>query len=178
MQKRAFDPADLPNIYRQDGFSNWRASVFEVLASLPKTDAKLSQWVTAANLVAHSSPALCGIELTIKGNSRKCRYGDLSFESVFGRIESRRPDPECYLGTVHSVKGKSLPAVMLVLKRRAGRSANYVNLLGTDITTNEELRILYVALSRASQLLVVAVPHQDVATWRKHFQLDSTATSA
>ena len=171
MRKHAFDPADLLSIYDENGFGNWRASLFELLSALPRSNVNLSQWVAGANAVLQGNPTFQGAELGVKRDSQGRRYGDLAFESVFGNPDPQKTHAGCYMGTVHSVKGRSLPAVMLVLKKRAGQSANYVNLLGTDITASEELRILYVALSRAAEILVLAVPDGDVPMWRERLGL-------
>ena len=55
------------------------------------------------------------------------------------------------LRTVHQVKGESIDAVMYVLKSR-----DVKNLLAGPV--HEEGRIGYVAVTRARDLLIVAVP--------------------
>ncbi|MCA0302418.1 MAG: ATP-dependent helicase [Proteobacteria bacterium] len=64
----------------------------------------------------------------------------------------------CRISTVHQVKGESIPAVMYVAKRK-----NVRDLL--DGTASEEGRIGYVALTRACDLFVLAIPEVDLATF-------------
>ena len=59
--------------------------------------------------------------------------------------------PKCRVSTVHHVKGESIDAVMYVATKR-----NVRDLL--DGTGNEEGRIGYVALTRACDLFILAVP--------------------
>lgn len=175
--KNIFDPTDLVGIYNKIGFGNWRATLFELLNSLPITDRNLSQWISETNIILKGNSHFRNLELKVKENSTKCRYKELSFEEAFGRQELVYSHSECYLGTVHSVKGKSLDAVMFVLKKKAGRSFNYVNLLDKDIQSNEELRIVYVAISRAKHLLVIAVPSEDVNRWKQKFRSEHVCSA-
>jgi hypothetical protein len=172
-----FDPIDLVRLYNKIGFGNWRAILFELLSSLPTTDRNLSQWISETNLILKGDSHFRNLELKVKQNSSKCRYRELSFEETFGRPESVYSCSECYLGTVHSVKGRSLDAVMFVLKKKAGKSFNYVNLLDKDIRSHEELRIVYVAISRAKHLLVIAVPSEDVNRWKQKFRSEHVSSA-
>jgi superfamily I DNA/RNA helicase len=160
-------------LYDEYGFGEWRATISELLSSLPSTEIKLSQWILEANEVLKHNSNLSNIQLNIKRNSKKCKYKELSFEKTFGRPKSPSSQSTYYLGTVHSVKGKSLDAVMLVLKKKAGKDSNYVNVIKKDIQMNEELRIVYVAITRTKYLLVIAVPSEDVDKWRQRLNLDN-----
>jgi hypothetical protein len=64
----------------------------------------------------------------------------------------------CRVSTVHQVKGESIPAVMYVAKKQ-----NVRELL--DGTGSEEGRIGYVALTRACDLFVLAVPEADIGSF-------------
>lgn len=167
--ERTFKRSDLDKVYNEEGFANWRAGLFEVLSMLPTTDKNLSNWVRESNQAMKRGGNICDLELKIKSNSSKCRYGELSFKQAFGQLDERSPKSDCYLGTAHSVKGKSLDAVMLVLRKKAGRSAFYVKLLGNDIQQDEELQIIYVAVTRAKYILTMVVPSEDLAFWNGYF---------
>lgn len=74
-----------------------------------------------------------------------------------------------YFGTVHSVKGKTFKAVLLLLGKKSVRK-NYETILNLDEKDRnsndmEELRIVYVALSRPELLLKMVVPDSDVELW-------------
>lgn len=74
-----------------------------------------------------------------------------------------------FLGTVHSAKGTTCDAVFLAVKSRASRSGSYATLLQANIDSSEELRIVYVAITRPRKFLCIAVPKVDLATWQKRF---------
>ena len=77
------------------------------------------------------------------------------------------------LGTVHSVKGETYDAVLLFLKKRV--SKNYTTLLRefsknlTQPYDEEEMRVVYVGITRPRKLLWVAVPEDDLEEWRAFF---------
>ena len=108
-------------------------------------------------------------ELPIKRNSGPYRHSELTFSELFATPDVVQENLACSLGTVHSAKGKTLDAVLLVLKKRAGRGKDYTNLFNCDILQNEELRVLYVAVTRARKLLILAVPDESVESWRCKF---------
>ena len=78
---------------------------------------------------------------------------------------------EYRLGTVHSVKGETFDAVLLLLKQKGAFGSFYRTLLinGVKTDSNEELRIVYVATTRPRKLLVIAVPQSEKAAWEAKF---------
>lgn len=68
-----------------------------------------------------------------------------------------------YCGTIHSVKGKSFDAVLLLLK------SNCKNILGEELMEEKELRNVYVGMSRARHILDIAVPKNDLNKWKEFF---------
>ncbi|MCP4376183.1 MAG: hypothetical protein GY794_08430 [bacterium] len=53
------------------------------------------------------------------------------------------------------------------LKTKGARGKHYVNLLGTGPLADDELRIVYVAVTRARKALAIAVPTQTFARWQE-----------
>jgi len=163
-----FHAEDLEAIHGKIGFSNWRSGVFGLLNQLPMSDVNLSTWISHANCLLAHIKHFPEATLQVKRNSAKCRYGDLTFEEVFGTPKRLSDSQSCHIGTVHSVKGRTLEGVMLVLKQKAGKGGNYINILDNDIVEDEELRILYVAITRPQKVLVLVVPEKDERKWREH----------
>lgn len=66
------------------------------------------------------------------------------------------------LGTIHSVKGETFEAVLVILRKK-GIGSYYKTLLKKkdSIQDNEELRIVYVGITRPRKLLVLAVPDEE-----------------
>lgn len=79
------------------------------------------------------------------------------------------------MGTVHSAKGEIFEAVMLVLKRNDRNRRNYANILKRNIEEDEELRILYVGMTRPRKLLILSVPHNAVSVWKQKFALEKNS---
>lgn len=72
-----------------------------------------------------------------------------------------------YCGTIHSVKGKSFDAVLLLLKSQCS------NKLGDNLMKEKELRNVYVGMSRARHILDIAVPEDDLIKWKGFFNQSS-----
>lgn len=168
--KVPYHPADLQKIISEAGFANWRAELFEFLGSLPDTNCVLSQWISETNnILIQGRSSTVNETMSIKGNSSLCRYSELTFEEVFAVPDDHQADTGCILGTVHSVKGKTFDSVLLVLKKKGANGPHYTNLLNCSIQEHEELRILYVAMTRPRKLLVLAVPNDHLPDWEHKF---------
>jgi len=85
---------------------------------------------------------------------------DVKVEKLFYYDDTINKDK--YINTIHSVKGMSLDAILVFLRKKAG-STNYRTILMTD---NEEKRVVYVAFSRPRKLLWIVVPNDDIDCWR------------
>ncbi|MFV8339606.1 UvrD-helicase domain-containing protein [Flavobacterium sp. LB3P21] len=145
------------------GIKNYRREIFRFIDSLPYTkDKTLNVWVKEANAALKSS----GININLNIDSK---YGDILIDDYFGEdLNSERLHP-FYFGTVHSVKGKTFQAVLLLLGKKSVLK-NYDTILNSDpklLNPNdlEELRIVYVALSRPELFLKLVVPDSDVKLW-------------
>ncbi|MCK4646977.1 MAG: ATP-dependent helicase [Candidatus Aminicenantes bacterium] len=164
-------PSDLREKYEEVGLSNWRSDLFEMIVSMPKSDCSLSQWILDANNKIQSFDNLKNVELKIKRNSRSCNYSNLTFDETFGRKQLSSNVDECFLGTVHSAKGETFEAVMLVIKKNDGNRKKYSNTLEENIKDYEELRIIYVGMTRPCRVLVLVVPSQSVNIWKTKFNI-------
>ena len=163
---------DLDAVVEKVGFVDWRGQLYQFLNSLPITNCILSQWILEANFKIGTNNFVSELvpELSIKRNSGPHRHSELTFSELFGTPDVVQENLACSLGTVQSAKGKSLDAVLLVLKKRAGRGKDYTNLFNCDILQNEELRVLYVAITRARKFLVLAVPDDCITSWKCKFE--------
>ena len=90
-----------------------------------------------------------------------------SFQQLFLKESEKIADRDYRLGTVHSVKGETFDATLLVLKTK-GIGKAYKTLLNQNISISdsEELRIAYVGMTRPRKILVIAVPDDiNKETW-------------
>ncbi len=158
---------NLQKIISETGFVEWRSQLSRFLNCLPKTDCILSAWIDKSNNQIRQGAFLIDNNLGIKRDSKKGLYSKLDFEEIF-EAPSDRLDSTCY-GTVHSIKGKTKDAVLLVLKEKAGDGSYYPKLINCNIQENEELRIIYVAITRPRKYLVIVIPDDQLDDWRKKF---------
>lgn len=143
------------------GLINHRKNIFEIIKLFPSTrDRKLSAWINEANDSLTKNNL--GFQLNVQMSK-----SHLPIEDLFaGDLPSTTIHPFFY-GTIHSAKGKSFDAVLLLLGKKPGNSSNYSTMLkngakGDDL---EEIRNIYVAISRPRKVLIVATPEEDVELW-------------
>ncbi len=148
------------------GLGNWKGELFRLLSMLPESKGRLSDWISPASSAIAQSSMLASGALAIKRDRGQNRYSEWTFGDVFTGPADPEETQNVIEGTVHSAKGRSLDAVFLVLKSKA-TGPQYVNLLGRDLTDQEELRIVYVAVTRARKALGIAVPNSALARWRE-----------
>lgn len=145
-----------------NGFMNHRNNVFNFINKLSKTSGKtFNQWAAESNEKIKS----IGITLNVNvGN------GDVLIDDYYASNLNTDSIHPFYYGTVHSVKGKTFEAVLLLLGKRASKP-NYATILNApDFNAlpenyKEELRIVYVGLTRPRKILVMAVPDSDIEVW-------------
>lgn len=75
------------------------------------------------------------------------------------------------LSTIHKIKGKTFEAVLLILKKKVRK--NYTTMLvNSDVSNEEELRNVYVAITRPKRVLQICVPDENNKNaWMKYFDL-------
>lgn len=150
-------------IFNKGGLIKYRNYIFDLIGRLPQTkDITLNDWIDKANT------NLIENEINFQINAEN---GDIKIDELFGSNLKQDSFP-FYHGTIHSVKGKTFEAVLLLLGKKAGM--NYVNMINKKITDlksayQEELRIVYVGMSRPRKILMLAVPEEDINIWKEKF---------
>lgn len=146
---------DIRQRIEEVGFVEHRKEIYKILTILPSTDCNIRDWIKKANDNFNSNDL--DIFLSIKSTA-----ADAPFDQLFrdGKVASQTR--EYRLGTVHSVKGETLEATLLFLGKK-GKGAYYKTMLRDNIciSDNEELRIVYVGMTRPRKLLVLAVPDEE-----------------
>jgi superfamily I DNA/RNA helicase len=149
------------------GFTSWRTDVYALLNRVPPATGLITDWVAKSQEVIEGLSLARGIQLKSKTDRGSIKYSSVTFDEVFGTRTAESSGAPCRIATVHSVKGETLDAVLLVLKSNAGNRQPYSKVLKENILENEELRIVYVAATRARSVLVFAVPPKDKSLWLK-----------
>jgi hypothetical protein len=149
----------LEKVVEHNGFVNFRKGVYEILSMLPDTDRTIGSWVVDANKIFKDNDIK--IDLKIKNSKR-----NVTFDQLFGIENKRITESDCRIGTIHSIKGETFEAVLVILKTKGFRSAMYKTMLRNSslISDEEELRIVYVGITRPRQLLLLAVPNEENKT--------------
>ena len=120
----------------------------------------VTKWINNANDLLKRN----NLEIELKIKKSK---GNVTFDQLFGIDNKDIAENDCRIGTIHSTKGETFEAVLVILKKK-GLGAMYKTMLRNNIhiTDNEELRIVYVGITRPRQLLVLAVPDEEnKAAW-------------
>ncbi len=148
-------PRDIEKRINDVGFTSHRKEIYKVLSLLPETTCSIGEWVDRSN----EGFALSDMKSSLSINDS---MRDVTFEQVFRKENEVLQGREYRLGTVHSVKGETFEAVLLFLKQK-GIGKHYKTLLrdDTSISDNEELRIVYVGLTRPRKLIILAVPDDE-----------------
>ena len=166
---------DIARLYPSFTELRTRGRLLTLLDNLPLTvDTSIGKWVALAIRVLQQMPSSpVALPLGVKRKSEKCDYPNLSFDRLFGEPVATTAHPGIIAQTVHMAKGTSLDAVLVVLKKKGSSGPNYAKLIGNNVALcqSEELRIVYVALTRAKRVLWLAVPDGDEKVWSAYLGL-------
>jgi len=160
---------DLRALHASIGFSEWRTRAYGVLWLLPDTlHTPLGHWVDEA-ISKLQSIGISKDHIQIKTTGKhKEYYSQLSITQLLGGGGVAKTPGGVLCDTVHAFKGRTLDAVLLVVGKRGGSYA-YKKVLNSSLEENEELRIVYVAVTRARKHLWIAVPEDDYSLWHERF---------
>jgi len=160
---------DMRQVEQEHGLVVLRRLAYMLVSALPAASGKLEQWCQAANpkwerFCKSYNPTT---SVTILASKQRQEHRDTDVAAALSPDETPQAQAEYRLGTVHSVKGETLEAVLLFLKQKPGSGEHYRTLLANGKTTreSEELRIPYVAMTRPRRVLVLAVPLNDMDAW-------------
>lgn len=140
-------------------FTEFRKLLHDFLKIFPPARGKLGDWVDQANREIKAN-------LTISDQAR-----DVRIEDLFSYVEKDNLPSDYTVGSVHAVKGETFEAVLLFLKQK-GIGSHYTTMIasGTRADKEEELRIVYVGVTRPRKLLVVVTPNdKHLAAWKSKF---------
>lgn len=153
-----------------EGFAPYRNELFDFINLLSTCDGKdLNTWV------AETKAKLNGkYTFDLEINSR---HGRKAIDHYFGNSDFPHERNKYHTGTIHSVKGETYDAVLLFLTKNAGSAKDYKTIFNppkkTEINEKdkEELRVIYVGLTRARKIMVVAVPMGCRDIWKEKLNL-------
>lgn len=148
------------------GFFNMKKLCFGLINIMPSTtDTTLNKWIKKFKLkLRHSNFYLKKEILT------KIKIKNINSELLVTDLFNLEEYSKSYtLSTIHGVKGRSFDATLLILKTRTDKGS-YKNFIKTYKETKkmkEDLRNVYVGVTRPRKILVIAVPETDEKMWHE-----------
>ncbi len=136
------------------GYINFKSQIFSFVNLLPKSNVTLGEWIEETNKKLKENKINFQLSITNAGKN-------YSFSQVFQNEQEKISDRNYRLGTVHSVKGETFDATLLILKTKGiGKAYKTILRENISIAESEEMRIAYVGMTRPRKILVVAVPNE------------------
>lgn len=138
------------------GLVKFRTAVYGYLLILPNTNTTLGDWIGSANAAFEAK----GVQFTLQVNPASNNF---SFSQIFLNEDDFLTENNYRIGTVHSVKGETFDATLLILKEKVVHNTKYTTLIANNNPTSEreELRIAYVGMTRPRKVLMIAVPCEE-----------------
>lgn len=155
---------ELITIIEQKGFVNIMKDTYKFIDGLPSLKASVGEWVDKLQ------DKVGGKYTNILYKAVK-KNRDLIFDEIYVVDSVHKNITEYTLNTIHGVKGETFEAVLVLLKSGGGSGSSYKKLLENNIvsTDSEELRIVYVGITRPRKLLYLAVPEKAEDAFKKKF---------
>ncbi len=137
----------------------WRKMVVDFCRNMPNADMELKLWKNELNKLILIISEKYNIQIRstaeIKIKTRDNNYKDFQQQPIknFYAVSVAN---EYLNSTIHAVKGRTFEGVLLLIQSNGKLTSNMIN---TKPIESEEIRTAYVAMTRAKQLLVVAIPN-------------------
>jgi len=153
---------DLFDTYYNEGYVNFKSKVFKLISKMPMITPhiKIGEWIDDANIVF--SESLNSIVLSVVAEAKNYTISQI-FSEYNSQIEKNN---KFYHGTIHSVKGETFEATLVLLKKSCATRKLYKNLIAEFHNNSlsekekEELRIVYVGITRPKKVLILGVPDE------------------
>ena len=164
--KSTISNEQLTKLYIEEiGYFKLKEKTYKLIVDLPALNISLFDWIEQANVVFND------LEFHFQNNKN---YKRVELDQLFTEQSKKEPYKNCKIGTVHSVKGETYDAVLLFLKTR-GIGKGYKTLINEEVSIleNEELRIVYVGITRPRKLLYIAVPNEkEKESWKSKLNIE------
>lgn len=160
---------EIKNYKSKIGFFNMKKLCFDLINIMPHTiDTELNKWIKIFKLKLRGSDFYLKKKILPKIKIKNKNSG-LLVTDLFNLDEYSK---SYTLSTIHGVKGKTFDATLLILKTKTDKGS-YKNFIETFKETgkmkDEDLRNVYVGVTRPRKILVIAVPKQDEKMWHELF---------
>lgn len=163
---------ELSKIIEEIGYFKFKEFILELINLMPHTEESIGEWKDEFEVNLNNSDNDFPINFEIDDEGRNTTFDDL-----FSFDISNNKTYKHGLSTIHKVKGETFESTLLILKRKS-TGPYYKTLLTANKKTadNEELRNVYVGITRPQKVLVLMVPCQDLEYWENYFYKKSTVS--
>jgi len=137
-----------------------RAAAMGLATKLSELEGDMQQWLNQSRqlllaAIAELAPAIASATIQLAAPT--------GFDEIDATIYVETDDAQHRVESVHAVKGESVDAVMLVAEEpdadwKTPQASDWARMLDEAMTPTEEIRIFYVAVTRARRVLVLALP--------------------
>ena len=143
-----------------------RKLCFDLINIMPlTTDITIKEWITKFKLKLKNSDFYLKNRILPKSRIYNSN-SKLLVEDLFNFEEYSN---DYILSTIHGIKGETFDATLLILKTRTDKGT-YKNIIKHFKKTGkmkEDLRNVYVAITRPRKILVIHVPESDKKMWHE-----------
>lgn len=156
-------------ILNKYNIEQWNRIVNDFLIEIPSSNVILKQW---EKLMQEKLNKLLETKnekyIKIKRNSRDDATKDFKEKELY-YFNKENINNDLTISTIHSAKGKTYEAVMLIIKQRGKLTFNSLNKKDNE---TEEIRTAYVAMTRPQKILVMALPKSVKKNFYKSTKFD------
>ncbi len=142
-------------ILEKYNLEQWNSIINNFLLEIPESNTILKQWEVLMqeklNILLETKKEQY---IKIKRNSLKDKTKDFKQKEVY-YFDKEYMSKSSQISTIHSAKGKTYEAVMLLIKQRGKLTFNSLN---QKDNKTEEIRTAYVAMTRPQKILIIALP--------------------
>lgn len=166
--------ADINEKITQLGFRDYRKLISEFHSSLPLVN----------NIVLSEAVDLINVKLAELSFPKRLQvnigHANQPSHDYFNLSEDTTSQLEFGHGTIHSVKGETFEAVLLFMKKGFPQRKHYKTIIADMLANNnvepknkEEMRTVYVGITRPRKLLWLAVPTDAESKWKELFRIEN-----
>lgn len=156
-------------ILKKYNIEQWNRIVNDFLIEIPSSNIMLKQW---DKLMQEKLNQLLGTKnekyIKIKRNSLNDLTKDFKEKELY-YFDKENTNNSLAISTIHSAKGKTYEAVMLIIKQRGKLTFNSLN---KEDNETEEIRTAYVAMTRPQKILIIALPKSVKKAFEKSPKFD------
>lgn len=156
-------------ILKKYNIEQWNRIVNDFLIEIPSSNVILKQW---EKLMQEKLNKLLETKnekyIKIKRNSRDDATKDFKEKELY-YFDKENINNDLTISTIHSAKGKTYGAVMLIIKQRGKLTFNSLN---KEDNETEEIRTAYVAMTRPQKILIMALPKSVKKNFYKSTKFD------